>query len=48
MRQIVKQKTYLINLIKIRNNILLRLLATSLKNKKFVKIYTTKSSILLY
>ncbi len=48
MRRIVKQKIYLVNLTKIRNNILLRLLTTSLKNLKFVKIRTTKSSILLY
>jgi len=48
MRRIVKQKICLVNLTKIRNNILLRLLTTSLKNLKFVKIRTTKSSILLY
>jgi len=47
MRQIVKQKTYLVSLTKIRNNILLRLLITSLKNLKFVKICTIKNSILL-
>ncbi len=47
MRQIVKQKIYLASLIKTRNNILLRLLTTSLKNLKFVKIRTTKNSILL-
>ncbi len=48
MRRIVKQKMYLISLIKIRNNILLYLLTTSLKNLKFDKICTTKSFILLY
>ncbi len=48
MRRIVKQKICLASLIKICNNILLYLLATSLKNLKFVKIYITKNSILLY
>ncbi len=48
MRRIVKQETYLVSLIKIRNNILLRLLITSLKNLKFAKIRTTRNSMLLY
>jgi len=47
MRRIIKQKTYLVNLIKIRNNILLRLLITSLKNLKFAKIRTIKNFMLL-
>ncbi len=47
MRQIVKQKIYLVSLAKIYNNILLYLLTTSLKNLKFAKIYTTRSFILL-
>jgi len=47
MRRIVKQKTYLVNLTKIRNNILLRLSITNLKNLKFVKIRTIKNFILL-
>ena len=48
MRRIVKQKMYLINLTKVRNNTLLHLLITNLKNLKFVKTRTTKSFILLY
>lgn len=48
MYRIAILKTYLIKLTKIRNNILLRLLSTNLKNLKFIEIYTIKNSILLY
>jgi len=48
VRQIVKQETYLVNLTKTRNNILLCLLITNLKNLKFVRIRTIRSFILLY
>jgi len=47
MRRIIKQEMYLANLIKIRNNTLLRLSITSLKNLKSVKIRTIKSFMLL-
>jgi len=45
---ILNCKIYLINLIKIRDNILLYLLIINLKNLKFTKIYIIKSFILLY
>jgi len=48
MRRIVKQKIYLISLINIYNSTLLYLLATSLKNLNFAKIYIIRSFILLY